>query len=355
MDYYGSIGGFTMNTIIKRWQHWRQIVSLFLKAGIFLVLVLGLVGCHLFPKEEEEDVSTLIQPKVEEVVTDTVTVGPISDEIQGTVRVGSSQEKILYFLTSGRVHEVMTKIGDTVKKGQPLVSLETGDLDFAVKQANLSLEQEQLRYQLQGYDNNVIPKQIAAIDVEKAHLEYERLSEQLDHTILRAPINGKILDLDTATGRSIDAFTKLGTIAGMKGLELIAEVNLTDMLRVKPGMAARVEMDEGQWETGQIIAIDKPESTLSNNDSYYIHTRIDNPRIPLKMDSYHTVCFVVRSVKQALLIPNDAVREDVNSRKYLRVIEGKQRRDVYIKTGIVSDTMTQITDGATAGMIVVGK
>lgn len=323
--------------------------------GICLIILIGLTGCPLLPKEEVEDVSALVQPPSEDLVTHTITEGPINEEISGTARVGSSQEKTLYFLISGQVREVKFETGDTARKGQVLVELETGDLDYSVKLAALNLEQEQLRYQSLPYDANAITKRINAIGLERARLEYDHLLERLDHSVIRAPFDCKILDIKVARGKYIEAFATVGTIAGMKGLELIAEVDFNKMVRLKSGMPVRIEIEEGNIQMGRIISIEKPEVPLSNSENYYIHIRMNNPRLTLKMDNYHNVYFVIRSIKRALLVPNDAIREDVNGRSYLRVIDGKQRRDVYIKTGITTETMTQITEGATPGMVVIGK
>lgn len=323
--------------------------------GICLIVLMGMTGCPLFPKEEVEDVSTLVQPPTEDLVTHAIIEGPINEEISGIARVGSNQEKVLYFIFPGQVREVKFENGDVAKKGQALVELETGDLDYSVKLAALNLEQEQLRYQSLPYDTNAINKRISAIGLERARLEYDHLQERLDRSVLRAPFDCKILDMKVAPGKYIEAYTTVGTIAGMRGLELIAEVKYNNVLRLKQGMTVRVEMEEGKTESGRIILIKKPEVNLTDSDDYNVHIQMDNPRLPLKVDNYHNVYFVIRSVKRALLIPNDAVREDVNGYRYLRVIDGKQRRDVYIKTGIVNETKTQIIEGATPGMVVIGK
>lgn len=323
--------------------------------GICLIILIGLTGCPLLPKEEVEDVSALVQPPAEDLVTHEITEGPINEEISATARVGSSRERILYFLIPGQIREVKFENGDTAKKGQSLIELETGDLDFSVKLATLNLEQEQLRHQMLPYDTHAITKRISAIGLERARLEYDHLLKRLERSVIRAPFDCKILDIKVARGKYVEAFATVGTVADMKGLELIAEVEFNKMLRLKTGMPVRVEIEEGKMETGRIILIEKPEVSLSNSDNYYVHIRMDNPRLPLKFDNYHNIYFVIRSVKRALLVPNDAIREDVNARRYLRVIVGKQRRDIYIKTGIITETKTQITEGAIPGMVVIGK
>ncbi len=392
---------------------------------IGLILMIGVSGCRLFPKERVEDVPALVQPPQEELVTQEITVGPIDEELSGTARVGSSKEQTLYFLTPGRIFDVLVEYGQMVKAGQPLVRIDTGELEYTVKQAKLNLDQEQLRFEQQFGDNSdnkreillaglnlarakldleqarerlkvegfssaglrkkvlerdvkraeltlrqnqlnydhllaqsapdSLERKIAALGVERARLEYERLSTQLDRAMLRAPFDGKIISLNSSRGRNIEAFAPVVTIANMKGLELISEVSVNNVMRLKPGMKVHIELDEGKSQTGNIVLIDKPQGANSDQDIWLGHIRMEGPRFPLKMDNYYTVTYILRSVKKALLVPNDAVREDVNGKRYLRVIDGKQRRDVYIKTGIENGTMTQILEGAATGMTVIGR
>jgi predicted CoA-binding protein len=50
---------------------------------------------------------------------------------------------------------------------------------------------------------------------------------------------------------------------------------------------------------------------------------------------------ITRSVKKGLVLPNQAIWQDANAAPYIRVVEGKQRRDVYIKLGIVNETAAE--------------
>ncbi|MGE5528908.1 MAG: efflux RND transporter periplasmic adaptor subunit [Patescibacteria group bacterium] len=398
-----------------------------LRLGLAACLAFGLSflpGCRLLPREEVEDLPALIQPPEEELVTHVLAVGYIAEEIPAFARVGSAREEALYFTVPGRLRQVDVKYGDLVKKGQQLAVLETGELEFLLRQAQAALEQEQLRYDRQfGEDSEAArtlamaemdlkrarlelemarerlraagptateqqkkemqravelaqlaadrarlayeqalescgpgsaARRIAYLDVERARIDYERLKNQMDRSILRSPMDGKIIVWQAVRGRNVEAFALMGAVADMRGLEMIATIDTAKAGRLRPGMGVRVKMDEGPPRTGRIVRIEKPE-TNPDGQEWLAHIRMDDARFPLRLDDFYSVFFVLRAADRALLAPNDAVREDVNGRKYLRVIEGKRRRDVYIKTGIESETHTQILEGATAGMVVIGK
>lgn len=331
---------------------------------LLTVLILSLVpftltGCRLFPKEDVETVPALVQPPSEQLVTHTIVEGPISEEITGFAQVGSGQEEQLYFPVSGRLQELRVKSGDDIQKGQIIAILETGDLNFALRRAKAALEQETLRYELRFGDDpenkftDPREKRIAQLGVQCAQIEYDRLLKQQANSVIRAPFSGRITTLSAERGRMIEAFAPVTTLSNMKGLEMTSDLKSEDVKRVKAGTRVKVEMDGSEYRWGRVIAIDR--ITSDDTQRWVARIRMDDKSFPMKWDDSFNITFCLRSVSKALLVPNDAVREDVNGRKYLRIAEGKRRREAYVRIGIQNDTQTQILEGAKAGMVVIGK
>jgi multidrug efflux pump subunit AcrA (membrane-fusion protein) len=415
-----------MKGYIKKIVNFGKTGSSIWFGGVCLLLMLGLTGCPLLPKERAEDIPALVQAPQEDMATYTVNEEPINEEITGSGRVGSSLEKTLYFLIAGRVREVMVEYNGNIKKGQPLLALETGDLEYALRQAKTAFEQEQLRFEQQYGNNsdaknelqiaelalakakldlesakdrlrtegplstgfqkkalerdveraeiqyrqskipheriqsqntpNSVAQRIAALAVERARIEYERLTKQMDNSVLRAPFDGKITSLKVARGEMVEAFAPVETVSAIQRMELIVEIEFDKMLRLKPGMPVQVHMEEGKIEMAHIALIDKPQFAVSGKrEIYYAHIRMDDPKVSLKMESYYSVTMITRSVKNGLVLPNQAIWWDANGSPYIRAVEGKQRRDVYIKLGITNQTKSQIIEGAQAGMTVIGN
>ncbi|HEX6972086.1 MAG TPA: biotin/lipoyl-binding protein, partial [Limnochordia bacterium] len=104
-----------------------------------------LPGCALLPKEEIEPMPTLAEPPPTRTVTYTVERGHIAEEIRGLGRVTGTREVELYFTVGGRVKTLEVQTGDTVKAGQLLAQLETGDLEYQIAVAEIDLEELNLR------------------------------------------------------------------------------------------------------------------------------------------------------------------------------------------------------------------
>ena len=93
------------------------------------LVVAILSGCSLLPEERVDEIPTLIEPPPSRVVTYPVERMTLQEEIRGLGRVAPTLEENMYFRQSGRVARVEVQPGQTVKKGDVLVQLETGSLE----------------------------------------------------------------------------------------------------------------------------------------------------------------------------------------------------------------------------------
>lgn len=324
----------------------KKIFAIF---GICFMITFMLLtsGCRLLPKEEIEEVPALVQPPQEELITYQIVEGPIHEELRSYARVGAAKEQTLYFSVPGRIQELPVKLDDEVRKGQIIAVLETGELQFDLKHAKIALQQQELYYQQMAKAGETAQR-LAKLNVEMAQNELDRLTKRQEDSVLRAPFQGTITTVTGVRGRTVEAFQPIAVLSDTQGLELIAEIDDSQVRIIRPG--TRVRIDNGG--EGQVTFVGKSQNA-NDSDQWLAHIRIAGRKLTIN-DSY-TVSFILRSVAKALLIPNSAVREDVNGRKYLRVLDGNTRREVYIKVGIQNDTHTQILEGAEAGMTVIGK
>jgi membrane fusion protein, heavy metal efflux system len=159
----------------------------------------------------------------------------VTAEIVAPGRVAVNPNRVSRVLppVQGRVLEVMAKLGDFVERGQPLVSLDSPDADAAVsgylqaeateRQAKFALTRSETDYQrsknLFEY-NAVSEKDVlsaqndlaqAKANAETSHALSEQARRKLDllglkpnefrqPTLVRAPLSGKILDINVTPG-----------------------------------------------------------------------------------------------------------------------------------------------------------
>lgn len=77
------------------------------------------------------------------VQTATVQRGSLVATVSAAGNILTPEEALTGFLSSGRVAKVHVQVGSSVKKGQPLMELDTTDLEFALKTAKTNLASAQ--------------------------------------------------------------------------------------------------------------------------------------------------------------------------------------------------------------------
>lgn len=333
--------------------------------GFIALIVLFVQGCSLLPKEEVEEVPVLLKPPESRLVTYEVREGYIAEVIRSTGRVAAVNEASLYFTRTDRLKKLYVETGDEVKKGQILAELETGDLRYRLERAKLDLQQEELRWQkisnLIGIEVNEVDAQIAKLNLEKAKLEVQHLSEQLENSVLRAPFDGVIVSVNQRERDLVEGYETVLRMADPSELEIRVELSYnTDRNKLVRGQKVQINIDRDQWVEGYIYQIGSTndDPSLARNqytlDQPVVKIRPTDPNTELEFDSLVRVVIVVQEEPNALLVPNAAIRRYMG-RTYVRVLDGDVRKEVDVVTGIEGETETQIIKGLKKGDIVIAK
>ncbi len=141
------------------------------------VITLGLLLVACGPGQSDEG-SALRQGVVER--------GSI-DEIVNVTGVVAPEERVaLRFQQAGIVEQVFVEPGDRVEAGQPLAKLETDQLELAVRQAEISLEIQELSYQRLIEPPSEADVQAARAAVNSAVANYNSVTRPADPETIRA-------------------------------------------------------------------------------------------------------------------------------------------------------------------------
>lgn len=104
-------------------------------SSVLLSIVLLASGCHREPAKSAD------KPSIRRVVVDTPKLKDLARICEQPGRIEAYEETPIYSRVSGYVRAVLVDIGDTVKKGQPLLELDVPDLVEQVNQKE-ALKQE---------------------------------------------------------------------------------------------------------------------------------------------------------------------------------------------------------------------
>ncbi|MEK6691833.1 MAG: efflux RND transporter periplasmic adaptor subunit [Nitrospirota bacterium] len=165
----------------------------------------------------------------------------------------------------GKIYEIKVKEGNHVKKGEPLVILDKGDLIAKKEEAEAELRQAlaDLKKYRDLYREGVIPKRDLEI-AETRHEKYTAIIRQIDaaleDTVIRAPFSGRVVKKYKEIGETVGSLTapdyilKLADISRMK---VRAEVEESDIGKVAIGQKASITTDAypGEEFTGEVFRV----------------------------------------------------------------------------------------------------
>jgi len=154
--------------------------------------------------------------------------GVMAQEVYATFNVKADREANLVLSATGLVKKIRVDVGDSVKKGQVLLELDSNDLKTSVILARKKIElaEVNLRFSKKSYDRYSKVKEVvdegefdkyasayerAKIELSnaKANLAYKQ--SLLEKTRLKAPFSGVIASKNIEIGDGVSA-AKMGTL-----------------------------------------------------------------------------------------------------------------------------------------------
>lgn len=227
------------------------------------------------------DSPQLSQIKVEAVESAVVPVGAVT--APGKVEANANRLSHVVLPLTGRVNSVLVKIGDFVRQGQAVLTVESSDADAAVSaflqaqaavtqaKSSVAKAQADLDREKDLYEHGAVPqKEVlnaqavhvqaqAAVEQSLASLEQARRRVQIlgistsafgQRVTVSAPISGKVLEMSVVNGEfRNDLSAPLLTIADLSSVWVTSDVPETAIRLVKAGTPVKIELSAYPGET----------------------------------------------------------------------------------------------------------
>ena len=365
-------------------------------AVILAVVVAGLVGLTAFLSWGGGDVQYFTAPveqgDIQALVNATGTINAVT-----TVQVGSQ--------VSGMVAELNADFNSQVRKGEvialidaalfrtrvlqaeaDLASAEAGvkslEADLSVAQANLakaaaalreaelnlrrtkqlfeqgiaSVEQRdsvQIAYETAVANQQAAEAQIiqtrARLDQSRAQVmqrqaALEQARVDLQHTIIRAPIDGTVVARNVDVGQTVAASLQaptLFTIAqDLTKMLVYAKTDESDVGRIRLGAMATFKVDSFPYDTfrGRVSQVRMNAYTVQNVVTYDTIIEFDNPDRKLLPGMTAYVTIPVANAREVVKIPNGALR-------FTPDLQEAERRALLTKYGLLGEPKPQGGEG----------
>lgn len=266
---------------------------------------------------------------------------PLNERLSGVVR--ANNQVGLFPEISAVVEAVHVENGDSVKKGQPLISLRDREFQERLKQARAALQiaqaqarqaEAKLKELQSGYkraqaladkglsneaelETAETEALSARADLDLANARVEQVSatvaeeqEALTQTIVRAPITGTVGNRDAEVGMMVTPSSRLITIGQLDSVRV--EVILTDRMLGYIESGQRAEIQTAGLPSGLASAPLSRISPFLHPITHSTKAEIDmvNPDHALKSGMFVTVDIHYGESENATLVPLSALYEN---------------------------------------------
>ncbi len=281
---------------------------------------------------------------------------PVTLEYPGTVK-GKDTTKVTAKV-SGTIVEKYIKGGDQVQAGQALYRIDSrtyqaallnAQANLAQAQANLNnarveLSRNQQLFAADAVSEQVVTNQQAQVNALEANVRamealVQTAQQNLDDTIVYAPMSGKLAVDDVAVGTFAAAgTTPLVTIGTSDPMMVQFSVSEAEYLKyvandVVPGMAlpsknVRIVLSDGKEypALGNVVEVDR--SMEGNTSSLLIKAQFDNAKGVLIPGMFARARLVGDTIKDAILVPQRSVQQLLG--KSFVIVVGEDNKSVTI-------------------------
>lgn len=326
-----------------------------------LAAALSLAGCSLLPAEEEPLKPPLVKPPQENYRTVEVVKGRITQEIRGNGTLESYFTDSMQFKAGGGiVKEVLVKAGDKVKIGDPLISLDTGDMDIELKQLELNMTKSNQALKAAKQNGDSEGLRVAQLQYDIDRLRYERLEAALDGKLLKAEMDGQVTYVaELKEGDPVREFDTLVVVADPGKLRLAFQTDGSpDVSLVSVGAKAELVFDGNVELVGEVAQTPSSapfteDAIAKERNSKMIFVEVGKLPEGAEIGTRADVKVLLQERNDVIIIPRSGLRSYLG-RTFVRILEeGDKIREVDVETGIKGSTDIEITKGLEEGMLIV--
>jgi len=297
--------------------------------------------------------------------------------VTGTVNPDISRAVPVISLAAGRVVEIDARLGDTVKKGQLLLKVQSADIAGAFSDYQKAVADEQLaRTQLDRakllYDKGAISQndlQIAQNTEDKAKVDVANTAERLrvlgNPTLdrpsgvveIHAPISGVITDQQVTNAAGVAGLGSPNpfTISNLEYVWVLCDVYENDLVNVRLGEKADIRLNAypDQVLSGTISNIGPVLDPNIRTAKVRIEMR--NPGL-MRPGMFVTATFHGRKKETRAAVPATAILHLHDRDWVYQPVKGNQfRRTEVVGGDMLPNAMQEIVSGLTPGQQVVGN
>lgn len=213
---------------------------------------------------------------------------------------------------------------DSAKKNYEVVNLQLTKLKTPAKNDDLRLAQAQ---------------------VDSASANLNLIEKQIEDNTIKAPIKGKIVKINYEIGEQVTGAKPVINLLTENNYEIEVFISESDISKIKVGNEASITFDafgDDCRVVGQVYFIEPASTSISEVIYYKIKINFTEDELEkngfiIKSGMTANVDIVANFKKNVLVVPARAVLLKNGGERYVRVLAGKDFREVTVQLGISGD------------------
>ena len=302
----------------------------------------------------------------------------INFRIMAAGDIGPAEQVSVRPEINGKIETMPVDLGDKVKRGDVLFTLDDKDLQTErasrlteIERADLQLDKARRNFERSEmlfndklisqelYEDTKTEFSLAKNALDRSKKELNLVEDRLTKTKISAPFDCTVLTRPVSVGQAVsgsggfNSGTEVMSIANLTDMVVNAHINQSDITRVKVDqeVAIVVESVPGLQITGQVERI-APQTTLKNNIKGY-GVRIALKQLDQRVMPGMTanVSIPVSSATDALAVPLAAIFTEMGER-FVFVLKSEKYERRSVEVGVYDYDFAEVVAGLNAGEVV---
>ena len=368
---------------------------------LIILLILGVGGYFIYDKFFK------VKDEKVEFITKKAKKGSFSKKVDATGEIFATELIDVGAQVSGQIKKLYVKLGDQVKKGDMIASIDSSTQQNSIdnKEAQLAIYKAQLESakvalniaktqfdrenalfaknatSKQEFEsakntfsaNSAKIKELEA-QIKQTNIELSTAKINLGYTKITAPRDGTVVSVQVEEGQTVNANQTTPTIVNIADLSRVKmkmQIAEGDITKIKVGtpveysilseptkkfQTAVSSIDPGltTLSDGSYGSSSSSKSSYSSSSSsssavyYYAQSIVDNKDGILRIGMTTQNELLIANVEDAIIVPSIGIKKDENGTFVYVLKDGKPVKTV-VKTGIKDNLDTQIISGINDG------
>ena len=321
---------------------------------LFALILIGLIGYRITSNAKESGKNNAKGDKKPPTMVDGIVLSEkdFSNVISLSGSIEANENVEIRSEVSGIVEQIYFTEGTNVTKGQVLLKVNDIELRAQLSQAttkqNLASENERrAKLLLQKEAISQEEYDIASAEFRSLKAQSQLIQAQIAKTSIRAPFSGKIGLRNISPGTYVTPSTLITKLVSSNQVKISFSIPEKYATEVENNTTVKIMIpNSSESFSAKIYAID-PEIEIATR-TLKVRAIADNPSNKLIAGTFATVELPLKNIKNAILVPTEAVIPIQNG-KVVYIASNGKAKEVKIETLTRTDKDVVVTSGIKAG------